>query len=89
MNYDKEAKRVYNIMFNWREELKGNLHWFDSHSGFDQANKFIESEIIEKLIDDIPDNLLVRGGDGVVNVLTNAKILKQHLRAKWLDKDNI
>jgi len=81
MDYDKEAKRVYNIMFNWREELKGG--YLEEGYSTEPLEKFIETEIIKKLIDDATSRSILGFSD------EERESIKQHLLAKWLGKENV
>lgn len=45
---------------------------------------FISTEIIEKLIADIPDKYYEKDGQGATHLKVNLSSIKQQLRDKWL-----
>lgn len=45
---------------------------------------FISTEIIEKLIEDIPDDLTYDRREGIWHEVGGSKQIKQQLRDKWL-----
>lgn len=61
----------------WKEALRAEA----GPTNESQLEKFIETEIIEKLIEEIPDER--------EDFDSNPKFLKQQLRAKWLGNPNI
>jgi hypothetical protein len=83
---------------NWKEAFDRHVGWLvdDKQGGWTTGRKqlldFISTEIIEKLIADIPDE--IKAGIPVIEALrtrrnektkrVNIKPLKQQLKSKWL-----
>jgi len=68
----------------WKEQFDKLNHPYEgifTNEGID----FISTEIIEKLIEDIPDtNVETILGDDITEIRTSLVYLRQQLRDKWL-----
>ena len=84
-------------MNNWKEEFlkrfrrKGHIDW--SYVPNDQIIRFIETEVIEKIIEDIPLTegigcTDVEGEGGGCWCATDINKVQKQLRAKWLGNKN-
>jgi hypothetical protein len=79
-------------MSNWKEQwwevmgTKLDVHIPPSQS--DIIQDFIETQIIEKLIEDIPDKLGELNHGEMDNWVYDGKEFKKRLKAKWLGKEH-
>ena len=67
----------------WKDEYNKQFPTVD-HQYPNLVKSFINTEIIEKLIEDIPDNLIHGYAYTIEPMKTDSKKLKDQLRAKWL-----
>lgn len=77
------------MKINWKEEFDELAKYSTISSDpaiafrLEPIKKFVETEIIEKLIEEIPDNMETKLGNEWGTYLYGHQ-LKQQLRAKWL-----
>ncbi len=65
---------------NWKEKFDNEFDAIDTH-WLDNVKNFISTEIIEKLIDEIPDNMM-NGYEAPGPAF--GKNVKQQLKEEWL-----
>lgn len=76
-------------MTNWKEQISNILLVYDKPGAAVEIKKLVQTEIIEKLIEEIPDVHV----EGIVNGLPAGKmnvgsVIRTELKAKWLWKDS-
>lgn len=71
---------------NWKQKFKNEFEWIDKNQRnwlIIKEMEFIQTEIIEKLVDGLPDTRSTLG-QGFGSIKNDLSLLKQQLKSKWL-----